>query len=99
MSHEDQGTGFDPGAEGHEKVGRTRRRSIPAKKPSDVPETRPKRPRAEDVAGVGGMIEMRWSGVPMWSCPKCRGTTFKPSEAKVHVCKQVKFADQEGLAD
>lgn len=75
-----------------------RRRSVPAKKPADVPETKPKRPRAEDVAGVGGMIETRWSGVPMWACPKCHGTTFKAVEAKVHQCKQVRFAD-DGLAD
>lgn len=77
----------------------TRRRSTPAKKPDDMPEPKKQRPRSEDVPGVGGMVETRWSGLPMWSCPKCRATTFKASEAKVHVCKKVRYADEEGLAD
>jgi hypothetical protein len=45
------------------------------------------------------MIEKRWAGRPMWECPKCLATTFKEQDAKVHQCKQVKYADEEGLAD
>ena len=75
-----------------------RRRSTPAVKPKDMPAPR-KKLTAADVPGVGGMVEKRWSGVLMWECPKCLGTTFKAIEAKVHQCKQVKYADEEGLAD
>lgn len=46
------------------------------------------------VKPMGGMEETTWSGLPMWRCPRCRGTTFKPDEAKVHTCKEVKFADE-----
>lgn len=80
-----------------------RRRSTPAAKPKGMPEVekkaKPKRPTAADVKGVGGMIEKRWSGLPMWQCPKCNGTTFNESESRVHQCKQVKYASEEGLAD
>lgn len=81
---------------------RRRRRSVPAAKPEDMPEPAPvekKKLTAADVPGVGGMIEKRWSGIPMWECPKCLATTFKEVEAKVHQCKQVMFAVEEGLAD
>jgi hypothetical protein len=43
---------------------------------------------------IGGMVEKKWSGVPMWQCPRCGGTTFKASEAKVHTCKVPKMADE-----
>lgn len=77
-----------------------RRRSTPAVKPKDMPEPeKKKRLTAADVPGVGGMVEKRWAGKPMWECPKCLGTTFSPQEAKVHVCKRIKYADEEGLAD
>lgn len=77
-----------------------RRRSTPAVKPKDMPAPeKKKRLTAADVPGVGGMVEKRWSGIPMWECPKCLATTFKAGEAKVHQCKQVKYADEEGLAD
>lgn len=80
-----------------------RRRSTPAVKPKDMPEAekpaKPKRPTAADVKGVGGMIEKRWSGIPMWQCPRCNGTTFDEAESRVHKCKQVKYASEEGLAD
>lgn len=77
-----------------------RRRSTPAVKPKNMPEPeKKKRLTAADVPGVGGMIEKRWAGKPMWECPKCLGTTFSPQEAKVHVCKRIKYADEEGLAD
>lgn len=77
-----------------------RRRSTPAAKPKDMPEPeKKKRLTAADVPGVGGMVEKRWAGKPMWECPKCLGTTFSPQEAKVHVCKRIKYADEEGLAD
>jgi hypothetical protein len=77
-----------------------RRRSTPAVKPKDMPEPeKKKRLTAADVPGVGGMIEKRWAGKPMWECPKCLATTFKEQDAKVHQCKQVKYADEEGLAD
>lgn len=102
-SYESQGTAFDPHAVGHEKVGRAdraRRRSTPAVKPKDMPEPeKKKRLTAADVPGVGGMVEKRWAGKPMWECPKCLATTFSPQEAKVHVCKRIKYADEEGLAD
>lgn len=77
-----------------------RRRSTPAVKPKDMPEPeKKKRLTAADVPGVGGMVEKRWAGKPMWECPKCLATTFSPQEAKIHQCKQVKFADEEGLAE
>jgi hypothetical protein len=77
----------------------TRRRSMPAAKPKDMPAPKKKRPTAEDVAGVGGMEKTKWSGVDMWRCPKCHATTFKEADSKVHKCKQARFADEEGLAD
>lgn len=77
-----------------------RRRSTPVVKPKDMPEPeKKKRLTAADVPGVGGMVEKRWAGVPMWACPKCNGTTFNEAESRVHKCKQVKYADEEGLAD
>lgn len=75
-----------------------KRRSTPAVKPAGMAEKK-KRPTADDVEGVGGMVEKRWSGIQMWACPKCNGTTFNAQEAKIHKCKQVKYADEEGLAD
>ena len=75
-----------------------RRRSAPAVKPKEMPEPeKPKRLTAADVPGVGGMVEKRWSGIPMWECPKCRGTTFDATEAKVHQCKQIKYAGEGDL--
>lgn len=71
-----------------------RRRSTPAVKPKDMPAPK-KKLTAEDVPGVGGMIEKRWSGIPMWECPRCLGTTFKAVEAKIHQCKQVRYAGEE----
>jgi len=77
-----------------------RRRSTPAVKPKNMPEPeKKKRPTAADVEGVGGMVEKRWSGIRMWACPRCNGTTFNEAESRVHKCKQVKYADEEGLAD
>lgn len=77
-----------------------RRRSTPAVKPKDMPEPeKKKRLTAADVKGVGGMVEKRWSGLPMWECPRCLATTFSEPESRVHQCKQVKYADEEGLAD
>lgn len=76
-----------------------RRRSTPAMKPKDMPEPeKKKRLTAADVPGVGGMVEKRWAGEPMFECPKCLATTFDPVGAKIHQCKQVKYADDE-LAD
>jgi hypothetical protein len=75
-----------------------RRRSTPAVKPKDMPEPeKPKRPTAADVPGVGGMRLTKWSGIPMWVCDKCHGTTFDEAESKVHQCKRMKYADEEGL--
>src|SRR5690606_38635780 len=49
-----------------------RRRSTPAVKPKNMPEPeKKKRLTAADVPGVGGMVEKRWSGLPMWECSKC----------------------------
>lgn len=67
--------------------------------PRRAPGSKKKKLTAADVPGVGGMIEKRWSGLPMWECPKCLATTFKAVEAKIHQCKQVKYAAEEGLAD
>lgn len=44
---------------------------------------------------IGGMVEKRWSGMPMWECPRCAGTTFSEADAKTHTCKEVRFADEE----
>lgn len=83
------------------------------KQPSKLPESfeefaekveaaakpKPKRPTAADVAGVGGMVEGKWSGIPIWTCQKCHGTTFNRTDSKVHKCKQARYADEEGLAE
>lgn len=57
------------------------------------------RPKIEDVKGVGGMEKTLWSGVVMWRCPKCHATTFVEVESRVHKCKKIKFAAEEGLDD
>lgn len=58
-----------------------------------VEEPRTEKP-VENTRLMGGMVEGKWSGIPMWTCPRCRGTTFKASEAKIHVCKVPKMADE-----
>lgn len=50
-------------------------------------------PAAQPV--IGGMVEKRWSGIPMWACPRCRSTTFDAGEAKTHTCKQVRYASDK----
>lgn len=42
---------------------------------------------------MGGMVEKVWSGLPMWECPRCKDTTFIASEAKIHTCKEVRYAE------
>lgn len=79
-----------------------RRRSRPASKPEGIPDIKPqprKRPSIEDVKDIGGMVEKRWSGVPMWQCPKCNGTTFNEAQSRVHKCKRIKYASEEGLEE
>lgn len=68
-------------------------RENPAIEPSPVPETGI--PASAEVRPMGGMVEKRWSGIPMWECPRCRGTTFDPKQAVVHTCKEVRYADEE----
>lgn len=51
-------------------------------------------PIAQTVKPMGGMVETKWSGIPMWTCPRCRGTTFKEADSKVHVCKTPRGVDQ-----
>lgn len=46
---------------------------------------------------MGGMVELRWANIPIWECPRCRATTFDKAEAKVHVCKKIRPADEEPL--
>lgn len=87
-----------------EKVVPKKRTYRRAPKPADMPEPEVKeepkrRLTAADVPGVGGMVEKRWAGRRMWECPKCGATTFNEGESKVHKCKQVKYAEEEGLAD
>lgn len=43
--------------------------------------------RVKRALGVGSkMTEKKWSGKPMWVCPKCRWQTFKEDRAKSHQC-------------
>jgi hypothetical protein len=90
---------FETFAEQMEPAKPKRRRSTPAVKPKESKPSKKKRPTAADVAGVGGMEKTKWAGMDMWRCKKCHGTTFKEAESRVHQCKQVKFADEEGLSD
>lgn len=83
-----------------------RRRSAPVRKPEGMPDSdlqvtddKPKRPSIDDVKDIGGMVEKRWSGLPMWQCPKCNGTTFDEAQSRVHQCKRIKYAGEEGLED
>jgi len=50
-------------------------------------------PKKADAKTIGGMEEGRWSGVPIWRCPQCHSTTFDAATARVHTCKEVRFAD------
>lgn len=54
-------------------------------------------PNAERA--MGGMEETKWAGVSMWKCPRCRGTTFNASDAKIHTCKMPRFASDEPPPD
>lgn len=56
-----------------------------------------KQAEARKTVPLGGMVEGKWSGIRMWTCPRCRATTFKAADAKNHTCKRVKYADEEGL--
>lgn len=35
---------------------------------------------------ANGMVEKRWSGLPMWACTRCGHTTFNNREARKHAC-------------
>lgn len=73
------------------RMEKPKRRSAPAKKPADMPE--PKKAARSDKT-IGGMEEKLWSGIPMWRCPRCHSTTFDAATARVHTCKEVRFADE-----
>lgn len=60
-----------------------RRRSTPAEKPKDVPQLVAK---STEKAGRPKMIESSWNGRPMWRCPECGDTTFKPQVVNIHRC-------------
>lgn len=66
-----------------------RRRSTPAAKPKDMPE-----PIATAVEKVKRpkMVETSWNGRPMWRCPECGDTTFKPQVVNIHVCARPREA-------
>lgn len=49
---------------------------------------------APKVKPMGGMVETTWSGLQMWRCPRCRSTTFREADSKVHVCKTPRGVDQ-----
>lgn len=73
----------------------------PAQKAKAMPKRRGAKPAAKakpaavkETKSLGGMEETRWSGVPMWRCPRCRGTTFDRGEADIHICKTPKFATE-----
>lgn len=57
--------------------------------PEDMPD-----PVVQVVKPMGGMVETTWSGLRMWTCPRCRGTTFSEDDSKVHVCKTPRGVDQ-----
>lgn len=35
---------------------------------------------------IGGMERTKWAEKTMFSCPRCRATTFVETEAKNHTC-------------
>lgn len=102
VDHDGQDAGAGLGAVGREAVARgpspRRRLGTPVVKPKGMPAPR-RRLTAADVPGVGGMVEKVWSGLRMFECPKCLGTTFVEQEAKVHVCKKIKYAGEEELPE
>lgn len=51
---------------------------------------------APKVKPMGGMIEKRWNGQPMWHCPRCGHDTFDPTEAKTHTCNGRAVRPYEG---
>lgn len=59
----------------------------PLKSVAPAPEQAPPKP-------IGGMVETTWSGKSMWRCGDCHATTFVAGEAKVHVCKKPRNADE-----
>ena len=43
--------------------------------------------KAKSAMGFGcKMVEKKWSGLPMWVCPKCKFDTFDADRAKRHRC-------------
>lgn len=71
------------------KEEKPKRRSTPVKKTVDM-----QAPKKAGTKTIGGMEEKLWSGVPMWRCPRCHSTTFDAATARVHTCKEVRFADE-----
>lgn len=67
------------------KAGRApkRRRSTPAVKPKDMPESATK---STEKAERPTMVESSWNGRQMWRCPECGDTTFKPQVVNIHRC-------------
>lgn len=81
-----------------EKVAPKRRTYRRAAKPKDMPEPeeKPEEMKAEPKTAQPrsiGMVPGTWSGLPMWRCSRCHATTFKESDAKVHTCPQIRYAE------
>ncbi len=51
-------------------------------------------PPKSNVRPMGGMVKTKWAGVDMWSCPACHATAWSEADARVHTCKQPKFAHE-----
>lgn len=65
-----------------------------AKAQKTAPKVKAEAPRSETKPRtIGGMVETTWAGQKMWKCPKCNGTTFIEAHARVHECKDSRFAD------
>ena len=41
---------------------------------------------AQKSRKIGGMERTKWADKTMFSCPRCRATTFVETEAKNHTC-------------
>lgn len=59
----------------------------------DEPMVAPKAEPKQTVKPMGGMVEKTWAGQPMWECPRCGATTFDAGVARVHTCKELRFAE------
>lgn len=60
------------------------------KKPASTAKSGEGRKTPKVPEAIGFMEGMLWSGIPMWRCIRCGGTTFDKEEAPGHKCSAVK---------